>query len=419
MSGQVLRAVIIGIPHIPTVVKVNVRRGPGTSEALAFESPLGVDAVVEAVQPDATNAGRDGRIYQWFQLRFPNGELGWVRDDLIEIYGDGNAYGYGIVHARTLAFSLPRRPVTTPTPAPVVAPAQPVVPPAPAQPVAPQPATPTPPVVGGQPMAICRAKTGVNMRSGAGTNYNPPIGRMNFNDRGRILGAKRDETGIRLQWVNVEVNGLRGWVREDFLRLEGDPSAFGLGYPDQYPCPMPDSWWVRDYNYNPVDPKLGFEHWGWDFGANVGTPIYAGPQGGSVVQTMRCTRCTPSHPSTLSQGLSLGDPRVFSDPAWGFGYGHFVVVRYDHDKLPDSTRRILAERNLAGAHLFALYGHLHDFSVQTGQIVMPNAVIGTCGNTGNSEAAHLHLELRAGRNPAANWSALRADILDPIVLFMR
>jgi murein DD-endopeptidase MepM/ murein hydrolase activator NlpD len=222
-----------------------------------------------------------------------------------------------------------------------------------------------------------------------------------------------------LKWIKLTSNGLTGYVREDFLRFEGDTESFGAGSNDLYPSPIPRSWWVRDFNPKPVDSRLGVEHWGWDFGGDVGSPILAGPSGGVATFVNRCQRCTPSAPSTLSQGLGLGNTSVFSDPAWGFGYGTYVIVRYDHELLPLSTQNLLAARGLVGAHIFVMYAHLVDYSVQAGQTVTPNQQIAGCGNTGNSEAPHLHLEVRAGRNKTDPWSALFANLLDPIVLFRR
>ncbi len=419
MPESTFSAVILGIPHIPTVVEINVRSGPGTNHALLFKSPLEVQTTVHAVAVDTDLKSKDGKVYTWFQLVFPDGQIGWVRDDLIDVVGDGRAFGYGQVAARTLAFSLTRtEPTAVPEAPPITEPEITTPPPST------EPKVTTPPVADtaaptGPATAIGRAKTGVNVRPGPGTSYNPPVTRLSFGQRGKILDVKPDESGTRLNWVQLDLNGVVGWVREDFLRFEGDFENTGAGHPDRYPSPIPDSWWVRDFNVDPVNPALGFEHWGWDFGAKEGTPIYAGPQGGTAVRTMRCTRCTPNAPSTLMQGLGLGDARVLNDPAWGFGYGNFVIVRYDHDKLPASTQTDLSTKGLAGAHLFALYGHLLDYSVSDGQAVSAGQRIAACGNTGNSEAAHLHLELRASTNPNADWSMLRPNLMDPILLFRR
>lgn len=405
MAEQNFKAVILGIPHIPTVREVNVRSGPSTGHTLVFKTPLGIETSVADVQPDAEQIARDGKVYQWFKLNFPDGRSGWVRDDLIEIYGHDREFGYGLLKNRAMAFAL-RRNLSTPVPTTT------------SVPLSPMPA-PKPSADEAQAWATCRSKSGVNIRQGPGTVFNPPLGRMNFDERVAVLGAQPDRDGTRLKWVQVEVRGIRGYVREDYLRFEGDTEPFELGSKDLYAAPMPDSWWVRDFNPRPINPLLGVEHWGWDLGGQIGTPIYAGPKGGIVTVVNRCQRCTPSAPNTLSQGYGLSDPRVLNDPAWGYGYGTYVIVCYDHDDLPQATQEALARLNLAESHLFVMYAHLLDYIVQDGQTVTAHHQIGACGNTGNSEAPHLHLEVRAGRSKDASWSSLATFLVNPAILFRR
>jgi hypothetical protein len=406
------KAVILGIPHIPTIREVNVRSGPSTTEALVFKTPLEVECKVRQVMPDRVGAGRDGKTYQWLELEFPDRRAGWVRDDLVDVLGDGADFGYGRVSTRTLAFKLARQAVVAGSPAEPRPVSTVEVERRPVEPAR------EPVVTPGGPFGICRARNGANLRNGPGTNH-PVIGRMTFNGRGTVIGSAPDQSGTRLKWVNVEIDGLRAFIREDLLRYDGDVSGHGLGSADLYPSPMPDSWWVRDYNVNPVQVALGGEHWGWDLGAETGAAIHAGPKGGVVVKIHPCTRCTLTAPNTLSQGLRIGDPGVLTDPAWGFGYGNFVIVRYQHDLLPESTRDRLRVRGLEGAHLYVLYGHLLDYSANEQQALGPNKQFARCGNTGNSEATHLHLEVRAGRGMNDSWSSLRAQLLDPAVLFAR
>lgn len=59
---------------------------------------------------------------------------------------------------------------------------------------------------------------------------------------------------------------------------------------------------------------------------------------------------------------------------WGYGYGHHIVV--DHgDK-------------------YTLYAHLTDVNVDVHNNVKRGEPIATCGNTGDSEGAHLHFEVQ-------------------------
>lgn len=396
-------ATILGIPNIPSIIEVNVRSGAGTNQQLVFKTPLGVKATIQDVRSDVQGIGLNGKTYQWFLLNFPNNASGWVRDDLINVQGDGSKLGYPNVSQPVLAFSLTRQLVpivTTPT--------------IPTQP----PVTTTPVTTPGAAQVIGRVQGGLNIRSGASPRYNPPLGRLVFNARADVLGVKPEEnSGSRLRWINIRHQNITGWIREDLVRLDGDYEAFGLGKRDSYPAPMVNSWWIRDFN---LDASVDVVHLGWDFAARVGEPILVGPNGGTVIRTIRCTRCTPNQPSAVDQGLGLNNNSVLNDPAWGYGYGHYVIVRYLNQQLPESARQTLASRGLGGGHLYTMYAHLNTIDCAEGQNLAPNQPLGTCGNTGNSSGAHLHLEVRASMNPNdPNWWGMRPNLLDPAVLYRR
>src|SRR5690606_21566773 len=141
--------------------------------------------------------------------------------------------------------------------------------------------------------------------------------------------------------------------------------------------------------------------------------------GGLVIHSVECSKCSGGR-SFKHYGLPLSDRHALNDPAWNFGYGHYVIVRYLHDQLPDSTRQWLAANHLAGAHIFVMYAHLDSRAVNAGQALNSSTVIGTCGDTGNSEATHLHLAIRAASNPnATTWAAMKRNLLDPTILFGR
>jgi hypothetical protein len=231
--------------------------------------------------------------------------------------------------------------------------------------------------------------------------------------RFQIEQVRQGDGGDSFRWVHGTLQGQKVWMREDVLRYEGDSEFYGLGKPDLYPAPMKNRWWVRGFTgVNPGD------HWGWDFGAATGEPILCGPKGGFVTASVECVRCAGSK-SFKNFGIGLGNSAALNDPAWNYGYGHYVIVRYMNDQLPESTRQALAQRGLAGAHLFAMYAHLDSRAVNAGVTLGPNALVGTCGDTGNSEATHLHLEVRASTNPNDPWANMKKNLLDPVILFGR
>lgn len=151
-SNQIFSATIRGIPENPTIKEINIRSGPATVNPLVLKAGVGVSGLtILDVMPDSQGNGFQGKTYQWFKLQFPNTVIGWARDDLISISGDGTAFGYGNISTPTFAFTLTRNAAPA-VPVPVVpaAPTAPVAatPPAPAAPTpaAPAPAAPVPSV---------------------------------------------------------------------------------------------------------------------------------------------------------------------------------------------------------------------------------------------------------------------------------
>lgn len=427
---------IRGIIENPAIREINIRATPSTSGTFLFKAPVGMsDLPVIEVAADAEGKNFQGKVYTWLKVTFPSGQSGWARDDLVEVNGDGTAFGYGVVANKTYAFALnrtapaapvptvpaaPAAPAATAAPAPA-APAAPVVPAAPAAPAAsaapapaaadtPKPVAPAATSSKGVCTAIVMMRDGANARSSPST-----MGALLFkaprDARFQIEQVRQGDDGFK--WVNGTLQGQKVWMREDVLRYEGDTEFYGLGKPDLYPAPMKNRWWVRGFTgVNPSD------HWGWDFGAVTGEPIFCGPNGGFVTASVECAKCVGGK-SFKNFGIPLSNSAALSDPAWNFGYGHYVIVRYTNDQLPESSRQALAQRGLAGAHLFAMYAHLDSRAVNAGVTLAPNALVGACGDTGNSEATHLHLEVRASTNPNEAWSNMKKNLLDPVILFGR
>ncbi len=96
---------------------------------------------------------------------------------------------------------------------------------------------------------------------------------------------------------------------------------------------------------------------GVDFGAPIGTAIYAAKDGVVI----------------LSKALGYNG-----------GYGGYIVI--DHG---DGTQ--------------TLYAHLSGVSVEVGETVSAGAVIGKSGNTGRSTGPHLHFEVRGATNPFSSY----------------
>lgn len=88
---------------------INVRTGPGTHTPTLTTLPVGSAGLeVLDVEPDERRVEFQGKIYQWFQVRLPDGATGWVRDDLVEITGECGEFGYGDLEEAVRPFSMRR-----------------------------------------------------------------------------------------------------------------------------------------------------------------------------------------------------------------------------------------------------------------------------------------------------------------------
>lgn len=403
---------VSGNPNIPALGSVNVRAQPGTgSVSVVFQAKIGTNNLpVLEVKPDQVNNGYNGKVYNWFRLQFADGRTGWIRDDLISVQGDGSSFGYPNLTQAAYAFGLLRQllPEGGGIPAPGPAPTPDPIP----DPIPdPTPPPPTPPP-SGDLMGKVVARTSLNLRE---SPVNGKVkARLAYHEQVKILGAQ-PQSGTSYVWVQVQSASGRGWVRHDYLSIEGDASAYGLSKGDEFPIPMENYWWTRGQNDVQGNGSVD-KHNGWDMGANPGTAVLSGPNGGQVVRLLNCTRCTADKPNVISQGIPLNSPSVLGDAAWGFGYGNAVIVRYLYNQLPDSTRARLVALGLSNMHLFVIHAHLSsiDMHVQ----LAPYTKIGVIGNTGNSTATHLHLEVRASANPNDTfWGGMR--VVEPDILFRR
>ncbi|MDX2161227.1 MAG: SH3 domain-containing protein [bacterium] len=93
------------------VTQVRVRSGPGVDHAVVTQLPVGLAGLrVIAVQEDgrATPNPEQARPFQWVQVRLSTGQSGWIREDLIELWGDCAPFGYGQLSEVARADLLPR-----------------------------------------------------------------------------------------------------------------------------------------------------------------------------------------------------------------------------------------------------------------------------------------------------------------------
>lgn len=451
------RATIAGLDYESSIVEFNVRPQPGTAPNVTlFKARKGTAALdILDVQPDNQGTKRtDGQVYQWFKLSFPDGQEGWLRGHVLTIEGDLTQYGYGTLADAVYAYKLTRvipaaapsptvsSEVTPPAPAapapqPAPSPTTPAAPPTPATEVTPAAPTPATEVTPATPApatgaAVCAGT--VLVGSGARLRQSPVLGDpITVIPHEAVVNVLeiRSVAGEQYRWVRISYEGSEGWTREDLLSYSGDCARFNLRVTSAtpareveyqeytsaalYPVPMKRYRFVRGFTgHQPNHPGV-------DYGGDVGEPMLAGPVGGLVVASEECAKCNvPGKPSTESQGLQLGDPAIFTDPGWNFGFGHYIVVRYLNNQLPGPTRNELAQRGMPGWHIYAMYAHLSRRDVEQGDVLEPGQAFAACGNTGNSSGSHVHLELRAARSSSfPGWARIGDGLVDPLIMFER
>jgi hypothetical protein len=448
---------IRGIPGNTQVKDVRVHVTPGLNTDAPFRIAVGATATCTDVKPDPANDNFQGQVYKWFNLTFGDGRTGWVRDDLLDLEGDLTQFGYGTYAARTFAFSAgtpapkpaaqpaaqatapasPAAPAASAAPAVTVnvaptAPAQPAVtvsvgtPPAapsvtvsvnpPAQPAT-QPVT-TPaaaPAAAGD--ATVRLDIRAKIRS-APSIQSDQVGFVEPGMKVMVTGGEAGQDGQSFRWAKINFNGIVGYIREDLLNFSDNCTTFGfkatpavqsaavqpgsapsapatLNTQVRFPSPLRDPYQVfQEFG----DTRFGSAHKGADLSRQPGVPIYASGSG-IVAYTMRCTKCRDDAPNFQSQGLGFWDPQAIRDPAWGYGFGNHVVVRYAWADLPSSMRNAMAAQNLSGGYTYVIHAHMSRIDVVDKAPVTAGTQLGLLGNTGNSSGPHLHLEVRVSLSP--------------------
>lgn len=430
MAQQPFKLKVIGIPAIPSITQINARPDAGTNQDLVFKVDVGAtDILIIDVKEDVEGKNLDGKVYQWFRVQFTQG-VAWVRDDLVEVWGDGTTIGYPVVNTPTLAHGLTRQVGTiapgAETQAAPSASSEVSATPTTSSEVSAAPSTssevssaPAPAVASGPGMAKTMSTFPAKLRPGPGTGHNPPVNSMQTGQIGEVLEAKMGDDGKALYWLKVRFNGQEGWTREDLVRLSGNFTPFGLNAPDKYPSPAPESTWVRGWDMDGSIWNTG-KHDGWDHSGQKGKALNAGPKGGVIFQKVLCSKCGAQGASTLERGLQLYDSSVYSDAGWNYGYGHYIIIGYENSILPASTQQYLQSIGRGGQHIFVMYAHCQELLAEAGQTVGANQQIASLGNSGNSNGAHLHLEVRISNTMTpSRWAALKDGLSSPGILFLR
>jgi len=271
----------------------------------------------------------------------------------------------------------------------------------------------------------------VNLRTGPGTTFIAQ-GQVHTGAAGELLERHAScDPAYAAEWhrIRFEPEGREAWVYSQYVRIE-EPAPVSAPIrasgtiailepaPTIVVRPPSTGLYPTPVAYNDFTNGYTDGHLGWDFAGNEGTPVYGGPLGGVVVANAYCQKCGPAGSSALKPGERPGRSDILNDAAWNFGYGHYVIVRYDNLLLPESTHNYLEIKGWRGYHAFVMYAHLKSFSVRKDDTLGRRQELGKMGTSGNSDGFHLHLELRFGpKADAAWWVRLRPFLSNPGVMF--
>jgi murein DD-endopeptidase MepM/ murein hydrolase activator NlpD len=142
-----------------------------------------------------------------------------------------------------------------------------------------------------------------------------------------------------------------------------------------------------------------------DIDAPEGTPILAMAEG-LVIRRMDCTDCERVFPCRRQQ---------YQDAVLGYGYGNFLIVRYEALLMPSDLRAVMEAYDARYAYL--LYAHLSESYVDYGDMLDEGTNIAAVGSSACVSAASLHLELRIGNDESVDGHWQEQIPIDPFVLF--
>lgn len=155
-------------------------------------------------------------------------------------------------------------------------------------------------------------------------------------------------------------------------------------------------------------------HKGVDYVSNnriLGLPIRASGTG-IVTLANYCTPCSAARPNFNANNLTNAQRNAaFDDPAWNYGFGHLVVVRYAWKDISARGRDAMRAAGCENWYAYVFYAHLQQIFVSHGATVSEGTSLGTMGDTGNSTTPHLHLEVRCSQNANGANNYRRVDPL--------
>ncbi len=255
-----------------------------------------------------------------------------------------------------------------------------------------------------------------NQMSGPNSVFLPELKRQQEGDVSVSLTAPETAGMHRSTWQPYDTAG-KPFDYELYAEIEVRPEG-GNNAQWLFASPISGTWGQGQYVFETPVPYGDGKHNGVDYVQCANQIVTAGGVG-EVYKVFRCAKCQ----GTSFDGLGLNDQQrreASNNMDYVFGFGNLVIVRYAWADLPESTRQAMTEKGFGGYYAFAYYAHLtDDVRVVEGQAVSRGTSIGYVGNTGNSTAAHLHLEVRcyASRSPYPLEGSVDRVLLNPVRMF--
>ncbi|MBN2305990.1 MAG: hypothetical protein JXQ72_16025, partial [Anaerolineae bacterium] len=356
-----------GIENWPDI---NIRNKPGTQNTtVIFRVPKDWRAECSKVTLDPQGANFEGQTYQWFHLTFEDGQMGWARDDLLDLIGDCTAFGYGFYAVRTYAFTASKEIAAD------------GVPPTRSKPVF------------EEDEEVCSAQVRDDIGE-ANVRAEPLVsstwmGAVKAGASISVLDVVPGQGNDPFRWIKVRSGEIHGYIREDLLVYSDGCAELDLSTDDSDSLPSrthdtDDDVSLPNPDYRFDSPVKGnyivfqefhSDHNGADLAGNAGIGVYAGGDG-RVAYTVACKKCTDSKPNFKSHGIDLWDENAINDPDWGYGYGNYVVVCYAWKDLPKAARDKLTAMGNEGFYVYVIYAHLKNMDVTKGTVVNKNTRLG-------------------------------------------
>lgn len=257
----------------------------------------------------------------------------------------------------------------------------------------------------------------VNLRLGPGLQFEPPVAKTQGGVRFQLVGASEPDKDD-LRWFAIKLGTNSAWIRSDLVKLDANCVNFSfITEEDINATPTPTTTTLFPL---PTSDRItqGYRvpaHQGYDMGSKTGTALIA-PADGVCIRRIDCTNCTDAQPNK-QPNANFQCPSTWKDPKWGFGYGNFIIVRYDYAVLPQATREVMDAKGLTNGFAYVLLAHMSRIDIGLGKQFKKGDSLGATGNTGCSTGAHLHFEAKIGNdeNVDGRWQSQKT--IHPKVMF--